>query len=195
MSRKPVNEVTRLQTREAIWDAIRAAQGPFTVRQIQQETRCTIGQTSEYIKGLTAAGILELSGEVNGKGFIKKTRLYVLAQDRGVEAPRVRRDGTEVTQGRGREQMWETMRSFGTFTAADIHIFASTDDHSVAPSEAKTYCQFLCRAGYLKQLENGCYLLIRRTGPKPPMIQRIKQVYDPNLNQVVWNEGEDHDTK
>ncbi|MCF6267794.1 MAG: hypothetical protein L3J57_14810 [Desulfuromusa sp.] len=195
MARKPVNEITRLQTRDAIWDAIRTFQGDFTVRQIQQETRCTINQTGEYIKGLTAAGILELVGYISGNGFIKPTKVYKLIQDRGVEAPRVRRDGTEVTQGRGREQMWETMRSSDTFTATDIHVFASTDDHAVALGEAKTYCQFLCRAGYLKQFENGSYTLVNRTGPKPPMIQRIKQVYDPNLNRVVWSEGDDHDAK
>jgi hypothetical protein len=33
----------------------------------------------------------------------------------------------------------------------------------------------------------------RNTGPRPPMIQRTKAVYDPNLGQVVWQEEPDHD--
>ena len=30
------------------------------------------------------------------------------------------------------------------------------------------------------------YRLIRNTGPRPPMVQRIDAIYDPNLGAVVW---------
>lgn len=26
----------------------------------------------------------------------------------------------------------------------------------------------------------------RNSGPRPPQVQRLKQVYDPNLDRVVW---------
>ena len=52
----------------------------------------------------------------------------------------------------------------------------------------------LQRAGYLKvavskgPYRRARYMLIpaRNSGPQAPLIQRIKQVYDPNLGKVVW---------
>ena len=118
----------------------------------------------------------------------------------GLEAPRIRKDGSEVTMGRNREQMWRTMKMGDTFSAADLAINASTADVSVKETDAKDYIKHLHRAGYLavtKKAKPGCnqarYRLIpsKNTGPQPPQIQRIKQVFDPNLNEVVWREGSD----
>jgi hypothetical protein len=40
------------------------------------------------------------------------------------------------------------------------------------------------------------FLAARYSGPKPPMIQRIKAVYDPNRSEVVWSSLEvKHDDK
>ena len=191
MARQPVNEVRSLQTREAIWAAIRNMAGEsFTSRDIQRDTACSVDQVQSYIRGLYRAEVLALVEEKEVKGFFKTQKVYRLQKDLGVEAPRVRNDGSFVTQGRGREQMWETMRSMRTFTALDIHVFASTDEHHVAQSEASTYCNTLARARYLQR--NGkSFTLIKRTGPRPPMIQRTKSVYDPNLNKIVWREGDD----
>ena len=182
MARKPVNEVHLLATREALWAAIRQLDGWFSARQLRDETCCTTSQTREYLTGLTAAGILEKDSATRGVR-------YTLVRDCGAEAPRVRRDGSTVTQGRGREQIWETMRALGDFTPLDLHALGSTDDHVVALSEAETYCRYLCLAGYLARLAKDRYRLIKRTGPKPPMIQRVRRVYDPNLKQVMWSEG------
>ena len=33
------------------------------------------------------------------------------------------------------------------------------------------------------------YRLVRNTGPQPPMIQRVRQVFDPNTNTVHPLEG------
>lgn len=192
MSSKPIDKVPLQATREALWAKIRAFDRVFTCRELQMETCCTLSQASEYLKCLVAARIVKVVGETGGHGCIRPTKQYRLERDCGVEAPRVRRDGTKVTQGIGREQLWETMRSLEVFTARDLHIFASTDEHSVAEGEAKTYCRLLAKAGYLRR-SGDRYLLLRRTGPKPPMIQRTKQVYDPNLKQVVWREGEPND--
>jgi len=189
MARKPINEVKSMQTRDAIWTAIRAYGKPFTAAELRKETACSDSQVREYLNCLTAAGILEITGQTGGNGFIKPAKLYELALDKGVEAPRVRRDGSEVTQGRGREQMWETMRALTSFTIADLYVFASTDDHPVAEREAADYCRHLAKAGYLRR-DDEHYTLIKRTGPKPPMVQRVKSVYDPNLGKVVWSEGD-----
>jgi hypothetical protein len=206
MSRKPVNTINALETRDAIWQAIRAFGGElFTLRQLQQETRCTISQTREYVTGLVNAGIIVDHGTTprvlgnspdNNEPFprLGALRYYSLNRDTGPVAPRVRRDGTPVTQGQGRTNMWRVMRVLGKFNALELAVHASTEQHQVKPAEADKYCQFLARAGYLRR--NGkTYQTIssRYSGPKPPMIQRIKQVYDPNLKTVVWSQGGDHD--
>jgi len=118
----------------------------------------------------------------------------------GLDAPRLRKDGTEVTMGSNREQMWRTMKMGDTFSAADLAINASTAHVSVNEADAKDYIKHLYKAGYLalvKKAKPGCnqarYRLIpsRNTGPQSPQIQRVKQVFDPNLNEVVWQEGHD----
>lgn len=181
MARKPVNEVTALETRAGLWAQIRSMRS-FTIVQLRRETRCSVSQTAEYVKGLLAAGIIERSDSERGR--------YLLVNDCGTEAPRVRRDGSQVTMGRGREQMWRTMRLLKSFTAVDLAVHASTEEHPVAVKEAASYCRALAKADYLDQLATGYRFIPNRyTGPMPPMIQRDKSIYDPNLKKVVWEKG------
>ncbi len=196
MARKPVNTISHIETRDALWAAIRAFKEPFTARDLRRETRCTDSQVSEYLKGLLAAGIVDLARDGKNPGNPPGTaHLYRLVDDRGPVAPRVRRDGSEVTQGQGRTNMWRVMRVLGQFTVQELAIHASTEQHQVKPGEADKYCQFLAQAGYLRRTGSKAYrsLSSRYSGPRAPMIQRIKQVYDPNLKKVVWSQGGDHD--
>lgn len=191
MSRKPVSEINQMETRAALWAAIRKL-GCFTAREVRMETRCSRSQVDEYIAGLTAAGILSREGISSVSGAM----MYGLVKDTGAEPPRVRRDGTPVTQGLGREQMWRTMRMLKEFTAVDLAVQASTEEAPVSPETAKEYCKFLELAGYLAKLPAGVprrpgryrFVPTCNTGPLPPMIQRVKAVYDPNLKAVVWSE-------
>ena len=181
MSQKPIDKRRPEETRQAIWAAIRRL-GAFVPKEVRYKTRCSRSQVDEYVACLLAAGIVERVAGEPGR--------YVLVWDRGSDAPRVRRDGTPVTQGRGRENMWRTMKVLGTFSALELAINASTEEHAVAKREADTYCRYLEKAGYLHKLNGGLFSLVRamHTGPKPPMIQRVKQVYDPNLGRVVWSQ-------
>lgn len=182
MARKPVNELSAMETRDALWQIIRNFSGAFSRHDLFREARCSRGQVQEYLLGLTAAGILEKSEE-------DRTNFYFLVKDSGIEAPRVRRDGSLVTMGRGREQLWQTMRLLKEFTVFDLKIQASTEEHPIAESEAKSYCGMLLKADYLAKIAGKRFRMIRYTGPKPPMIQRIKSVYDPNTREVVYTEG------
>jgi hypothetical protein len=191
MSNKPVSERAWMQTRAALWEAIRGLK-TFTPRELRYETRCSTSQVSEYLKGLAAAGIVERMGD----------GLYALINDCGIEPPRVRRDGSRVTQGLGREQMWRTMKMLREFTPLDLSVNASTEAAQVKLSTAKDYCHFLQQAGYLAAIRKGKgtgrggqqtlyrFIPARNTGPHPPMVQRVKQVYDPNLCEVVWDSEE-----
>ena len=179
MPRKPIDQQQPSECRQAVWDEIRNnPEAPFTITEISKMVRLEISTVREYIHGLFNAGYL-----------MKTDNQYILSRDTGKDAPRVRKDGTPVTQGIGRQQMWNAMRILKKFSAIDLAFNASTDEHRVAEGEAKTYCSILCKAGYLVGLANQHYTLIMSmwTGPHPPQIQRTKQVYDPNLKRVIWS--------
>jgi hypothetical protein len=193
---KPTQKLRPEEKRQAIWDVIRSTAGAeFTTRLIARKTWVGIDTIVDYLNGLTLAAYLQ-------KTFPERRgecATYRLVRDTGMDAPRVRPDGTEVTQGRGREQMWRTMRILGVFTARELAITASTEAIKIAPNEAGHYINRLHVAGYLRLSskakpgykqgtgEQAVYQFMRHmyTGPKAPQVQRNKQVYDPNLKQVV----------
>lgn len=88
--------------------------------------------------------------------------------------------------------MWNSMRGLVEFSPRDISAHSTTPDVRVTEWTAKSYCSMLLRAGYLRVLKKAepaagrqaIYRLIRNSGPKPPQIQRIKQVFDPNTGVV-----------
>lgn len=196
MSRKPVNTLRPDETRDAIWEFIRANRS-FMLRDVEAVTRLARESIREYVTGLCNAGYVEKSVVHNGGNAIGKAIVYLLVRDTGVEAPRVRRDGTPVTQGVKRERMWRTMRILSRFSVTDVAVTASDEDCRVSEQDAKSYIFYLCKAGYLtksSEKKGGgpssyFFLKTRYTGPKPPQVQRIKQVYDPNLKRVVWSRG------
>ena len=200
MARKPVHlkpAGRRTTGREYIWAAIRelAAQNRcFTVTDIERSTGQPSQTVRTYLQGLDKAGYLE-SIDANNQ-----PAAWQLIKDVGVDAPRVTKDGNQVTQGRGRENMWRTMKILKEFNYVDLAIHASTEQHPVKPLEARDYINYLHKAGYLVCVKQsrpgsttttGCkaryrFLKSKNTGPKPPMIQRVKHVYDANLGEVVW---------
>lgn len=191
MSRKPIDQQQPSECRQAVWEWIRAhGKNPFTVADILMVVRLEPASINEYLTGLDNAPeryLTSIKGARRGD-----PNLYLLNNDTGVEAPRVRKDGTPVTQGQGRQQMWNSMSILKKFSAIELAFNASTEAHAIAPGEAKSYCAALCKAGYLVGAANQHYRLIPSmwTGPQPPQIQRTKQIYDPNLRRVVWSRVE-----
>lgn len=191
MARKPVHLMPagRISNRDAIWTAIRALKRftPTTLY-LKVVPRVKPRTIEEYLTGLKKAGYLVVDGIEQGE------KAWILARDVGVDAPRVRRDGTEVTQGRAQTQMWRTLRIIGDCDFHELAIAASTEECAVEEIAAKSYLRYLCAAGYVAQAYAGApnrpsrYRLIptRYSGPKAPMVQRVKQVFDPNLGKVVW---------
>ncbi len=197
MALKPIDQRRPEEKRQAIWDAIRGLV-TFTIIDLYYRTRLAKDSIREYLNGLHKAGYLEQTDP----GDNRTPATWQLLRDIGLEAPRVRKDGSQVTAGRGREQMWRTMRILGEFSGRDLAVNASTEGCQIAEQEARTYCRFLEKAGYLAISRKGHgkgsggvltryrFIAKRFSGPKPPMIQRIKAVYDPNLQQVVWSSQE-----
>jgi hypothetical protein len=189
--------------RQRIWEAIRKQPTDFTGHGIERATRIDTATIRTYVQSLELGGYIEQTSE--RKQFTERQH-YRLLRDVGVEAPRIDRKGN-VIRPTGNENMWRTMRIMGEFTAAELAIRASTAEVKVAELSAKTYVRALAVAGYLVVVEEGHafirgkgakqsrYRLVQAkySGPRPPMIQRTKCVYDPNLAKIVWQEEPDHD--
>lgn len=117
---------------------------------------------------------------------------YALISDCGVDAPRVRPDGSIVTQGERNMNMWRTMKILKTFNWHDIKVAASTETISITSKTARAYVEMLHRGGYLRQiglLEPGIkavYRFVKDTGHQAPIIKRGGVVYDPNLDAIVY---------
>ncbi|MDP2830166.1 MAG: hypothetical protein Q8O37_16370 [Sulfuricellaceae bacterium] len=214
MPRKPITELSGGKSpRQRIWEAIRALSTPspargegaivegacsdlgtFTADGLSRACKVEILPVREYIKCLVAGGWL-LTLSQGGRGV---NSVYRLEKDNGIEAPRVRRDGIEVTQGSGNEAMWGAISVLDNFSAQTI-----ADISGANPSTAKTYCLMLAKAGYLVAAEPGkgtgrggkptiwSTVRSRISGPRAPMITRLKAIYDPNLHQVMWMAGAD----
>lgn len=175
------------QGREAIWAKIRAF-GTFTLRDLRDATDIKPRTITGYLTGLTAAGYLETA-------LLDGRRTWRLVRDTGIDAPRVRADGSEVRQGRGTENLWRTMKILGQFTVAELAATAATDEVAISELTARSYVKALARAGYLAVLpragqnDPARYRFARDTGPKPPQIQRVKLVFDPNTREQIAIDG------
>ena len=205
MSRKPITTYAGGKgPRQRIWEAIRrlaaANTAPFTEGDIwdatEGNTSLEMGAIRDYRRGLVSAGILKCAREPEHRGL---SATYLLVVNEGLDAPRVRKNGTRVTQGLAQEQMWRTLRMLKTDTNAhELIAHSSTPDIHVAQAAAKDYLLTLCTAGYLECTQPGHgighggiqarYRLMpnRNTGPRPPMICRTRVVYDPNEDKIVW---------
>ena len=211
--RKPVNLVAagakgKLTGREAIWAAIRKQRNFtreslwFALDRVQGDNRGTI---ESYLTCLKNGGYIEVvEKRILPAEAGTQENVYQLINDCGIEAPRLRKDGSEVTQGRNRENMWRTMRIIGEFDYRDLAATASTEEVPVSPGDAKDYVHHLYKANYLVvtvpakrgfKAKPARYRLIpsKFTGPKPPQVQRVRQVFDPNLNEVVWPKDDTND--
>ncbi|PVX80024.1 hypothetical protein [Paraburkholderia unamae] len=205
MARKPAHLelIGGRGPRQRIWEAIRKRRDGFEVTDIERATKADRYTIYTYVQGLAKGGFIEHTNKAQ-KRFAEK--LYKLVRDVGVEAPRLDKKGN-VLRTTGNENMWRTMRIIGDFTAAELAMRASTSETTVAEATAKKYLQLLCVAGYITVIEMGHsrqqgvaakatrYRLLQSkyTGPRPPMIQSTKSLYDPNIGKIVWQEEPDHD--
>ncbi|WP_229455107.1 hypothetical protein [Massilia sp. KIM] len=192
-------------SRQRAWEEMRRHAGPFTCFQIARKAKVDDETLFTYLNSLERAGIVQCE-RVEGKA-IQRHAKWTIVRDNGVEAPRVTRDGKPVTQGLGTEAMWRSMRIIGEFNTTELAAHAETSGVRVTQETAKSYISALFNAGYLLRVAESRsrgfgrgqvqarYRLApgKYTGPRPPMIQRTKQVYDPNLCKVVWKEEPKND--
>jgi len=194
MSQKPVDKRSPLSTRAALWKIMREL-GTFNGPELAKHTTYHLSTVKSYLQGLTAAGYLSIDPAV------KTSVTYILDTTLApADPPRVRKDGSQVTQGQGRKNLWRTAKIMGEFSVVELAVFASTDTVKVSEIEAADYVYHLVKAGYLTLVQaskttggRARYRTVpsRYSGPLAPQVQRVKQVYDPNTGAVVWSGGAD----
>jgi hypothetical protein len=163
-----------------------------------------IDSVESYVRGLQNAQPPYI-GFMNDAAGRRPSELhhYRLARDVGVEAPRVTKDGKPVTQGLGNELMWQAMKVLREFDHAELAAAVAAAARaaliSVTEETAKTYCSFLCRARYLALVQAAVpgrskarYRFNRamNTGPRAPLITKLKEVVDANTGATVQPLGE-----
>jgi len=201
--KKPVDLVAQAGYRspqDLIWLAIRTLR-VFTFQALDiwlsKNNKSVINNytTRSFIERLRKGGFIVLT-DIRTDHGIGKIKTYELVKDVGVHTPRLTNDGKPTTRGMGRDNMWRSMKILGTFDYVDLAGVSTTELFKVSEIDAKYYIKHLYKAGYLqlktassqKNVTPARYRLIpsMNTGGLPPMIQRVKQVFDPNLNKVVW---------
>ncbi len=182
IGRRPAHQA--FDGRQAMWVAMKRAPDMILVSNLVNATSLNRSTVARYLKSLTEAGHLEHVPAPNGLPGSWK-----LIRDTGYHAPRVRPDGSKVTQGEVISQLWLAMCSLRDFDFRDLMQNASID---ISEATAKDYCKRLLSAGYLRVLSKADpaqariarYRLIRPSGPIAPQVQRVHQVYDPNTGAV-----------
>lgn len=110
----------------------------------------------------------------------------------GATAPVVSKSG-KLIEDTHQSRIWRAVRILKTFTLKDVVATASQDDDPVSLTATDHYLNCLKKAGYLtkRNQEKTYHLnLAMNKGIQAPQIQRIRQVYDPNLDKVVWTSEE-----
>ncbi len=178
--RRPASAAT--PGRQEIWAAIRSMPERFTADELVDCSGAHKKTVQDYLRCLLPGGVIQAE---DGDS-------YRLIEDRGFHAPRLNRAGQPVSPGAGLANRWRSMRGLVEFSPRDVAVHSSTPDTRVTEPTAKAYCSMLFRTGYLRVLKKAepvagrqaIYRLIRNSGPKPPQIQRIKQIFDPKTGEV-----------
>jgi hypothetical protein len=175
-----------------VWQALKSADGEWRdIASLSDRIGVHRKTARDYLACLEAGKYAERAFE---DGVCVGARM---TKDGGHHAPRLRADGSVVTQGAGVNNLWRSMRMLKTFDAKALALHSSTPTVVVSLETAKSYCSMLCATGFLKVVQKASpvkdqlatYRLVRNNGPRPPMIQRVKQVYDPNNRQIYQKEG------
>ncbi|NAN53589.1 hypothetical protein EX349_20520 [Pseudomonas protegens] len=187
--------------RQHIWEAIRAINASpkaLTTYAVARKSGQDDQAVRAYFRDMEKAGIVSKVRTVD-----RYDAEWELLKDEGVEAPRITKDGKVSKYAGGAENVWRALRILGEFSAAEAAAAASVNGVSISEYGAQVYLSGLAKAGYLTRSGGTAgnktrFRLIpsRYTGPKHPIYQRdFNQVYDPNLDQVVWRKADQQVTE
>ena len=186
--------------RQRVWISIRKNREEFTIQQVADLGQMKYESARSFMSTLLKAQVIQIVSEtpVHHAKCTVKQRVYKLVNDLGYTAPEFNKKGEIVSSTSGNKAMWNTLRiTKQSVNADELAAISSTDEIQILSSTANTYLQALYKAGYLKITHKSKttggkakYQILpeKNTGPNPPQIQRAKQVFDPNINQVIFVE-------
>ncbi|MBL4797615.1 MAG: hypothetical protein JKY50_09385 [Oleispira sp.] len=200
--RKPAHmNGANLSGQDAIWVGIRTLKN-FTREELVMwlfkngYPNINGSTVNSYMRRLSKGKFLGIA-ETGEKGNQKNQQYrYELINDCGHTAPKLSADGSPSRRGMGSRNLWLSMRMLGEFDYLDLVVTSSNDDVQVSSATAERYINALKTAGYLIQVKAAeigksprrfRLLPTKNTGPKPPVVQAVKQIYDPNINEIVWS--------
>lgn len=179
-----------LKGNDAIWAAVRKLRDGFTAADIRGELSAASGSQDirivyGYLARLVKGGYVSFEpaqGRERGR--------YSLIDDVGSHAPRLGRDGRPCNRGQKRRQLWRTITILGEFSARELQVTASTEDHPIAYYYAQRYCGHLALAGVLVSSDSRPmrYQLVPkyRRGPNPPRVLQRVQIVDGNTGTLLY---------
>ena len=183
----------RKPPRDIMWAKIRELKTGFTLEQVAAPARLDLTSARHFMNTLVAAGLVQSTpGERTPRGRLGPA-IFTLVRDPGIVTPRFDLDGQPVTQGGTRAAAWRAMRALKSFTIRDLHVTSG-----ITEVDAKSYCKYLLKAGYIAFKQKGAgkgagatvsvyrFVESRFTGPQAPQVTRIKVVFDPNIGRAVW---------
>ena len=180
------------EPRQHMWESIRLLRPGFSINDIARRSGQHPSDITRYFQALTKAGIIKVIEAPKGK----EGRVFALVRDEGAEHPRLNSKGQRTYAHLATENIWRTLRILnGELTVEAVAQTASTAEAVLTPIKVRQYMNALTEAGYLIKTENGAhaqdtYKLIsaKNTGPRPPELRQLDslQVYDPNLNKLVF---------
>jgi predicted ArsR family transcriptional regulator len=188
--------------RQRVWTAIRKNREEFTIQQVADHGQMKYESAREFVNCLTKAGIVEVTSStpLHHENCVVKQKFFKLVHDLGFNVPAVSKTGEIQSKQTGTKAMWNTLRiTKKAMNYVELAKLSSNDELQITELTAREYLRFLYDAGYLRitQASNTAgkgekrkYQLLpdMNTGPNPPQIQRAKQVFDPNTNQVMFTE-------
>lgn len=173
------------EARHLVWTSLRETPDGLTRKALADLHQVAPSTVANYLNALLAGGYVEKIEAARG------APVWRLIRDTGFHAPRLRADGSAVTTGNATRNMWRSMRILKQFSARELSATATTTDTEVTEVHARVYCHKLLQAGYLRVIKKArpphvaaVYRLARNTGPQPPKVQRVQQVFDPNTKRV-----------
>ncbi len=183
------------EPRQKMWEAMRHLRPGFTVNDIARQSCGRSADISRYIQALIKAGVVKLVAAPEG-ATTSRGKVFALVRDEGADHPRLNSKGERTFDHLVTENIWRTLRILGgQLTVQDIAQTASAGAVSVSVVKARQYLNVLADAGYVVKTDNGlqksetyCLVGSKYSGPRPPEIRKLDnlQVYDPNLNKLVF---------
>lgn len=172
-----------------LWRALRAAPEPLTIRELHLASRAHPNAIQLRLKRWERAGLVTI--------LATNPRRFKMPEGAPETPPTVNRRGEQGPASTQHQRMWRAMHVMRRFTLPELQMAATVTRRS-----GETFINALQRAGYVATEVRGnsrtgvwsVYRLLRRPGPKTPVIKHrkcadtgrtLKALFDPNNGKSI----------